>query len=121
MKQFNGWGRRKRTLPDSRPCKLCGLAPRIRINNNLGRYCLYYGTRIPEDEAREITGLRKICIEDGNHFVWPVQGYTAKDLLAWKMTMTDWRLKRTFLKVAIFVALLSLALTPFGVVFSPYF
>ena len=121
MKIFNWRGRRRRALPDSRPCAACGLAPKIRLNNNLGQYCLYYGTRIPKDEAREMSSLRKHCKEDGNHFVWPVQGYSAKDLLAWKMTMADWRLKRMFLKVAIIVALASLALAPFGMVFSPFF
>ena len=120
MKHFYR-GRPRRTLPDTRPCSACGLAPRIRLNNHLGRYCLYFGTRIPEDEARDLGGLRKFCIEDGNHFVWPVHGYSAKELLAWRMTMADWRLKRTFLKVAIVVALASLALAPFGLVFSPFF
>ena len=98
---------------------VCGLAPGIRINNNPGRYCHYCGTRILKDKAREITGLRKIRIEDGNHLVWPVQGYTAKDPLAWKMAVTGRRLKRTFPNVAIFVALLSWVLAPFGRVFSP--
>lgn len=122
MKVFTFRGRPRRTTrPDTRPCAACGLAPRIRLNRNLGRYCLYYGVRIPSDETREMTVLRRHCMRDGNHFVWPVEGYTAKELLAWKMTHADWHLKRTAIKVVIIVTLASMALAPFGVMFSPFF
>ena len=119
MKKFDWRGRQRRTRPDTRPCAACGLAPRIRLHNHLGRYCLYFGTRIPEDEARELNDLRKFCIEDGNHCVRPVHRYSAKDLLAWRMTMADWHRKRWILKVAVIVASASLAPAPFGLLSGP--
>ena len=117
MKRSGFRGRAHRTLPDSRPCGACGLAPKIRLGRNPGQFCLYYGTRIPRDEARELSALRQHCISDGNHFVWPVAGYTLEELLAWKMAL---KLKRTAIKVAMIVTLLSLALAPFGLAFNRF-
>lgn len=62
-----------------------------------------------------MTVLRRHCMQDGHHFVWPVERYTAKELFAWTMTRADWHRKRTAIEVAIVVTLASMALAPFGV------
>jgi hypothetical protein len=108
--------RHLRTLQDSRPCAICGLAPKIRLGDGqYGHYCLFYGARItPEESQDSNTGLRAHCIKDGNQFTWPIRGYSPKDLLVWRINHSDWYLKRTAMKVAAVVAILSLVLSAVG-------
>ena len=114
--------RHVRALKDTRPCAICGLAPKIRLGKGqYGQYCLFYGARIAPEESQNATvGLRKHCIEDGNHFTWPLRGYTAKDLLAWRINHQDWYLRRTAIKVGAIVAIVSVALTALGVVLQAF-
>ena len=104
---------RSKQLIDTRPCAVCGLAPKIKLKNaDMGQFCLYYGVRIPVDEANQIQrGLRALCLQDGNHFTWPVLGYSAEKLLQWRMTHVDWHLKRSALKVGAFAGVISLIIS----------
>jgi hypothetical protein len=70
----------------------------------MGRYCLFFQVRIPEDEESDGNSeLRKACVKSGNHFTWPLDGLTAKDLLDYRFKHADWRLKRWALKVGMAV------------------
>ncbi|MGI9304640.1 MAG: hypothetical protein ACR2RB_18330 [Gammaproteobacteria bacterium] len=108
--------RQLRTSKDTRPCSICGLGPKIRLGKGqYGQFCLYYGVRIAPEESQDVTfSLRAYCIKDGNHFTWPTRGYSAKDLLAWRINHTDWYLKRTAMKVAAVVAIVSVVLSVVG-------
>ena len=101
--------------PDSRPCRICGLAPEIRLSSEHGRFCLFYGVRIAPEEAGEADSpIRRRCLQDGNHFVWPLCGLTAQQLLEWKRQHADWHLDRLGLKVAIISGTVSGLVTVIG-------
>lgn len=108
-----------RRTGDNRPCAVCGLAPRIRLDGDYGRVCLFYGVRILSDEENDVTkGMRSYCMNDGNNFVWPVRGLGHKDLLDWSIHRSDWYLKRTAIKVGAVVGVLGVVLTAIGIVMS---
>jgi len=104
---------------DTRPCRICGLAPQIRISAEHGQFCLYYGVRLANDETRDRdNALRQRCIKDGNHFTWPVKGMTAGQLLEWRRQHMDWHLRRVSLKWAMFVGAVSIGLTVLGMILA---
>lgn len=108
-----------RRTGDKRPCAVCGLAPKIRLDGDYGRVCLFYGVRIlPEEENDTNKGMRAYCMKDGNNFVWPVLGLNHKDLLDWSIHRNDWYLKRTALKVGAVVGVLGVVLTAIGIAVS---
>jgi hypothetical protein len=86
----------------TQPCAICGLAPQIPLaNGSFGRVCLFYDTRISGDELSETSrGIRKACLDDGDHFAWPLRGVRPTELLAWRMTHNDWWLQRLNAKAA---------------------
>lgn len=106
-----------RQRPDTRACSVCGLAPLIRINQgDLGRFCLYYGVRIPPNELDASNrGIRVYCVRDGNHFVWPLVGIKPKELLEWRVQHIDRHLQRKALIWGIVIAVISLFMTAIGV------
>lgn len=102
-----------------RPCRICGLAPNIRLSEEHGQYCLYYGVRItPEEAGNPQSILRRRCIEDGNLFVWPLRGLTPIQLLDWRRQQADWRLKRLSLKSAMIIGGISVLLTLAGLLIA---
>lgn len=115
------WRRRcelAKKLKDTRPCAICGLAPRIKLKNaDMGRYCIFYGIRISkEEESDDKSDVRQNCMKDGNNFTWPVESFSPQELLEWRKNHTDWFLRRSAIKVAAFVGVVSVFLTAIGIV-----
>lgn len=111
--------KKARLRTDNRPCAICGLAPKIRLSsdgNNYGRYCLYYGLRVPPEELNNVhEGLRLVCREDGNHFTWPVIGVTPKDLLDWRMDHMDRHFHRKVLVWGVLIGVATILVTALGI------
>jgi len=100
----------------TRPCNLCGLAPEITAREGLGVYCLYFGMRIPQDEAEDPrSAFRQSCVANGNHFVWPVKGVNPAELHEWKIAHEDWYLNRKAVKAGMIVGLISLVASAIGI------
>lgn len=79
---------------DSRPCAICGLAPQTRLSRGHGRWCLYYSMRVAADEEGDPNApLRAHCRRDGNHFIFPLVGFTASDLLEYTIRHAEMRNK----------------------------
>jgi len=95
-------------LKDTRPCSACGMAAKIKLDQALGSYCLWYQVRISPDELSERkTPLRARCITDGNNFIWPLVGVKSVELVNYKRDHHDWYIKRTSLKVGMVIAVVS--------------
>jgi len=113
--------RESRHRTDRRPCKICGLAPKIKVREGLGQYCLYYGIRIADDEASDTNNwVRKICLQDGNNFTWPVIGLKADELLEWRREHLDRHLRRKALIWGVAIGVASLVISMLGVVVEAY-
>ena len=102
------------------PCAICGLAPQIRIRPEAkDRFCMFYGIRITADEANDpCSTLRQHCLQDGNHFTWPVQGFGPNDLLAWHRVHLDWHFKRKAIRITIYTGVASVLLGTLGLFVS---
>jgi len=109
-----------RERSDSRPCAVCGLAPKIRLNtDSMGRYCLYYGVRIPPEDLNKVDeGLREYCRLDGNHFTWPVRNVDPKELLDWRIQHNDRHFNRKVLVWGVAIGVLTIVITALGVWFD---
>ncbi|RME42251.1 MAG: hypothetical protein D6791_18230, partial [Chloroflexi bacterium] len=89
--------------------------PEIRLSREHGRFCLFYGVRIAPEEADDARSpIRRRCLQDGNHFVWPLRGMTSQQLLEWKQRHADWHLDRMGVKVAMLSGLVSAQVTALG-------
>jgi hypothetical protein len=113
--------RRKNKPVDHRPCAMCGLAPRIKVHEGMGQFCLYYGIRISDDEANDVDNdIRKICRQDGNHFTWPVVGLKADELLKWHIDHLDHHLQRTTLIWGVVIGVVSLVISLLSVLVDTF-
>lgn len=93
------------------PCRICGLAPQIRISDEHGQFCLFYGVRVTQDEANDpLSPLRRRCIQDGNQFTWPVKDVSPLQLLEWRRMHSEWRLTTMSKRFGIWIGAATLVL-----------